>query len=853
MMKLYYGTDDYNYKVLWKSENLQEDEEKVLLREMQMNDTCKRYSPIVCFFHTSERNGVYRYLMRITHASGEGRSKYFGQAYVDPIRCSEDYLDNDFLTNSFETIIEIQNKKNKNDFNEDVIRSVKSDITKLGDNDLRSILCWLIDNLDNKKVMRIILPPFVNDTSYISYDDRALGVIKQLYEVFPAELKQVVGCSTYWSGEREISEKIKIFITDEDNPSNAWFTFRLGGKEAYETKSEKTAEIVETLLSNEIINKGYMRKMADAYYSISHARANQRFSLKKVLLYNCHDFSCMQPILIKELNQYIIYLELDSNFRESCFYTEFNNYLNRYFNLSEYLKNVEGQLDKCENFTAWDNFEIYNMIEALHQILKSNLEMKLEEDEIEQRENDIVAQWINQKIYIPMKKMMTIEEQDKFLNQFEEDWRRKKEHSFEKETVESSLKKLRQEINDELQDNLLGQIIGMVSIAEYEILKEKIERGYNSVDTNRLINELNKKLQRLILNQIEELTETGKSVNIEKIINQHEDVLDVKILKQALEEKQKDLLTSLKRQTIQISSRKDLFNCISHLDSYSAENERMRLQIGYSEMTLTVDELRNVLQFLCDGTGTINVNSEVLESMLTARLLLPVHFSFAFQKANTEKLRTKVLDYFIKNEQFSISTKMLSSVLDASNKSNLRKELCSEKMVKRYSGTVYQDFIIQNFRYKKGTLTNVITLLVCCLLTIGLGVVGILISKEQEQPVMLNLLTDESSLEMLSSEKQEEIQSAVDVLEMYSNELMLNNTENTALEDTSQYLLEMQSNMLKGIRMQCILIIISVMFALSTIVGLINEKNKKGKINTNWMNLGLLLGSGIVIILTLLL
>lgn len=41
MMKLYYGTDDYNYKVLWKSENLQEDEEKVLLREMQMNDTCK--------------------------------------------------------------------------------------------------------------------------------------------------------------------------------------------------------------------------------------------------------------------------------------------------------------------------------------------------------------------------------------------------------------------------------------------------------------------------------------------------------------------------------------------------------------------------------------------------------------------------------------------------------------------------------------------------------------------------------------------------------------------------------------------------------------------------------------------
>ena len=59
--------------------------------------------------------------------------------------------------------------------------------------------------------------------------------------------------------------------------------------------------------------------------------------------------------------------------------------------------------------------------------------------------------------------------------------------------------------------------------------------------------------------------------------------------------------------------------------------------------------------------------------------------------------------------------------------------------------------------------------------------------------------------------------------------------------------------MLKGIRMQCILIIISVMFALSTIVGLINEKNKKGKINTNWMNLGLLLGSGIVIILTLLL
>ena len=123
-MKLYYGTDDYNYKVLWKSENLQEDEEKVLLREMQMNDTCKRYSPIVCFFHTSERNGVYRYLMRITHASGEGRSKYFGQAYVDPIRCSEDYLDNDFLTNSFETIIEIQNKKNKNDFNEDVIRNL---------------------------------------------------------------------------------------------------------------------------------------------------------------------------------------------------------------------------------------------------------------------------------------------------------------------------------------------------------------------------------------------------------------------------------------------------------------------------------------------------------------------------------------------------------------------------------------------------------------------------------------------------------------------------------------------------------------------------------------------------------
>ena len=839
-MKLYYGTDDHNYQVLWKSNDLCESERSVLQAEMEKYDSCKKHSPILSFFCKS-KNGTFRYFMRVDHESGEGRSKYYSQCYIDPIRQPEDYLENEFLNNIFEDIFTIRAKYKNNGFNEEITQSVRSSCPPMQENDLYSILCWLIDNLQNDKVMRLILPDNYNNEAYVSYNDQAMNIIRQLYECLPAGLRQAVGCCTYWNGDRNISKNMKLFITDEKTESNLWFTFALGKNESYRSKEVKTLEIVDQLIYSRQMDKAnYFKGMAEAYFSISHSNSNQWFTHHRNLLYDCHDFVCMQK-KTPRLNQYFVRLVTDQSFKDSVFYGQFLSYLKKYFDLEDYASQCKERLNKCKTISELSNSDLNEMIEVLNQYCDNKSFSAWIEEEIER--------WFGRLVEEETRNH-SLEEQDKILEKIRQEWVNTKCPVFAEKVIEKNLTNMREMLNQKLEVDLQDKIETVKSVEQYEEVKREIDSVSNRVNESTLISRLNRKLNEIIECKIEALDDisTNEFSNLRNLIEKYEGILDVNNLYSQLDERKRILQMQKANSTFRINSRKDLFEQIIQLQQCANSKEKkLYLCIGNTKILTDTKNLRSFIQFLCDGeSSNFRLDESVLLALLETDLLMPIHFAAVVKEAKSEELREKVLDYFLHNPEFTIPSNALTAAF-AKRKSTqfveLKKELCSPKMLEKYSDTQYLKFVENDFKYKSNIRRSILTAVICCLITVGMGAAIIFTVKEKKDlPLMLAAMTDETYLEDFSASEKKEINEAMSTLSQYFQSMSEDESSVTGTEELASYIEKVQDKDVERTRLQRIGMLAIILYGLSSVASLILEKKETMKVKLSWIFLGITSG-----------
>lgn len=846
-MKLYYGTDGYDYKVLWRSKDLNRSIESVLLREMGMYDNCRQHFPKICFYEKIN-NKIYRYFACVSPERGEGRAKYNCQGYIDEVKDPADYLDNQFLHYLFEDAYKIQNNYHNHSFTEDVKLSAYERKTSLCESDLSSILYWLMDNLDNKKALQIIMP---ERSEYISYDERALNIIEEILEYLPANMKQAIGFSTYWNGDARISERIKVFITDRKERDGSWTSFMLENNEEYHSSTPEIREIVDQLINERQMRKQqYLEELAKAYFAIVNSKSNQHFTDQKALLIDCHSFVCSKIIPEDRLNKYFEYLMPDAKFQESSFYSLFLDYLNSFFDSASYMRRFCGKLNECSSFTDFGNHRIKPMFEALN-IYKPN--------EFISWANQTIEMWFDEKIRANFN-MLDIQSQDEKIDRLEEEWNQKKsQYPFFEEGIKQKLHDLKMTVLVNLEKDISKAIDEFENENDFELIEERIENAGDRVNYEKLEKKLNQRLERWIENQINQLTKSeGADIKrIQSLILKYESRIYKEMLCDKLDEKRNELRQLAEDQTIVIHSRKDLFQALSAI---SAFNSSYYLQIGDCIEEFKFEELSVLLQFLCYGKDGFNpdpkpLSGKMFKEVLRQKLLLPEHLSFAIKNADSDKkLRAEVLKYFLNNEKYTVTAEALNSAFSYEKSrhfAELKKDLCSKEMKDGITNPIYQDFLKKTFGIKDNIQIPIITMLVCCLLTVGIGMLGILTIKDKKElPIMLDLITNESVIEEYSSEDQKEIQSALNVLSQYSEQKM-DGGKMTAIEALNQHLITAQKDSMQGLRMQRGLFIIVILFGINAIIGLTDSTKKRLKVE--WMNLGTLLGSVIFVAIALLL
>lgn len=794
-MKLYYGNNGYEYTVLWKSDKLSKSIQKNALAEMQSYGSCSRHSPIICF-HEMTEGKIIRYFIKVMMNTGVGRSNYVGQCYMDELNISYDYIEHHYFNYEFYEPSEVLHKSNNQGFSEDIHIKETLHSNPLSETELKSIIYWILENSHNKRKLHIS----VKKDLLFNYDQISFDIAWQIINFLPSPIIDSVGFTTYCKDGTELSDHIKFFISDEEFARNDIDHFVLGSNQVIPMNNLETKSALDLMFNNFSNKEEYLKESAAIYCDFLNTNTIGKIvKNKKELLFIINSILCNEPMQNSDgFCKLIEYSMTSSELKQTPTYSILESYIKENFNIEVYLKYIQSTLQYCRGLKDFDNFDLTQKVIALNQ-LDCNTETQ-------EKIKDNIKKWMLNKIYGESYMNMTLEEKI--------DWQKKVKLSYTSMNLYYII------------DETVQEII-QVKAMELDItIKQKIQElidGWNNLDDTFQYNEI----QNNIKNWLSSTDQTYFNTLVK--------------------EKETNLKNEKKQREFIIDSRENIASCREKANCSSLGfNEEVKLIIKSNEFKMTLKDLTQLIKALENSNHLIyNINYDVFHALLDSKILDQSNFLFAVNHAKTEKMLKKVLDYFLLNNHFNLSSSNIAVAFSQKENMELKKKFLGNKEIKkRYKNTVYYNYLKEN-NGKNNFLLAMLISSICMILILAVGTTFILVHEEKvEYPSLISVLIQDDFTENMTSFEKRSYEKTINDLIQYTD------NQETAIEEVRQYSLENQNYKENLFNHKCLLGVAIVSLLIVSILSLGIDKFKLSYV-FKFIAISLFIGNLLLILLSL--